>query len=110
MAKDAYEQALEAAEKGKSGGTLKDQRQVIGSEPVKRLIPKILEGYLMPKPEAPTSKAPKGMGNAVKGDLGAYRQEEAKKVFGRKMGGSAIRNPLTYRKPAIEGGQGPHAV
>jgi hypothetical protein len=106
---DYTDQALKAAEQGKSGGTLKDSRQVIGSEPVKRLIPKILEGYLMPKPEQPKSNAPAGMGNAVKGDLGAYRQVEAKKVF-KKLPGKDISNPLSYRKPAIEGGQGPHAV
>jgi hypothetical protein len=101
MAKDHVQEALEAAEKGKSGGTLREQRQVLGSEPVKR-------PDLFPKP---VSKAPKGMGNAVKGDLGAYRQEEAGKVFKGLPGKSvSAASALPYRKPAIEGGMGARAV
>jgi hypothetical protein len=47
----------------------------------------------------------------VKGDLGSFRQEEAKKVFpglkGKAVSASAA---LPYRKPMIEGGMGPRAV
>jgi len=105
MGKDRIKDLLEEADKGKSGGTLKEQRQFVGSEQVTR--PQI-PGVTFPKP---VSKAPKGMGNAVKGDIGSFRQEEAKKVFpglkGKAVSASAA---LPYRKPAIEGGMGPKAV
>ena len=45
---------------------------------------------------------------SIKGDLGAQRAAEAPlKPF---KGAKTPSNPLKYRKPAIEGGMGPHAV
>ena len=49
---------------------------------------------------------------SVEGNLGAQSASEMSKAFPRpiKKSGSIPSNPLTYRKPKIEGGQGPHAV
>ncbi len=49
---------------------------------------------------------------SVEGNIGAQRGSEIGKAFPRpiKKSGDTPSNPLTYRKPKIEGGQGPHAV
>jgi len=103
---------LQQAEKGKSPSTYGQQKggvYGVGStmslqSPQPKQIP-------MPPPK---SYAPRGMGNAVKGDLGYYRGVEAGRAFEnpiKKAGRTgACAKPLTYRKPAIEGGEGPHAV
>ena len=101
---------LRQAEKGKSAPTLgKTERGVYGITPrVPSPQPKQVP---MPPPK---SNAPKGMANAVKGDIGHYRGIEAGRAFSnpiKKAGRTgACAKPLTYRKPAIEGGEGPHAV
>lgn len=109
MAKELdIDKMLQAVDKGKGPGTLGSQ-------------PKFIKGYTLPSPQPkqepmppPKSNAPKGMGNAVKGDLGYYRGIEAGRAFSnpiKKAGRTgACAKPLTYRKPAIEGGEGPRAV
>jgi hypothetical protein len=90
--RDPIEKMLEQAEKGKLGGTLS------GSRP---------EGTVIRRPftapprdySTPPSKAPRGMGTKVEGDLGEYRQMEARKVF-PGISGKDTSNPLRYRKPA----------
>jgi hypothetical protein len=99
--RDPIERMLEQAERGKLGGTLRQSRP---------------EGTPYPRPfqapprdySTPPSKAPRGMANEVMGDIGAYRQQEAVKVFGAQ-GGKSISNPLRYRKPetAIDAKYGP---
>lgn len=89
--RDPIEHMLEMAEKGKLGGTLRQSRP---------------EGQVIQRPfqqpprdyNTPPSKAPRGMANAVEGDLGMYRQQEAKKVF-PGLSGKDESNPLRYRKP-----------
>ncbi len=81
--------------------------------------PQAAADYLLGKkmekdmPMQPKSHAPRGMGNAVKGDLGMYRGIEAGRAFPKHVKGwgrtGACAKPLTYRKPAIEGGEGPRA-
>lgn len=119
MAEDYVDQMLKREEK-RTGGTLKDARQTAGSAPLPR--PKMPAGlnWIMEMGGKtdhmkPVSKAPAGMGNAVKGDLGMYRGMEADKVFrghAIKAAGrtGACAKKLSYRKPAIEGGMGPHAI
>lgn len=48
----------------------------------------------------------------VEGNLGAKRKQAASAFFGRKIkkAGEFPQNYLPYRKPKIEGGQGPRAV
>jgi hypothetical protein len=66
----------------------------------------------MPKPK---SNAPKGAGfERLPSNIGLMAQKETMKAFGNpiKRAGKPI-DPagyLPYRKPAIEGGEGPHAV
>lgn len=111
MAKDPLDEMLEKAEKGKTGGTYGEQRKLLAPEPPKQPKRTWRETLGFPKP---VSKAPAGMANAVKGDLGAARQTECGKVFTRpiKRAGADVRpaSALPYRKPAIEGGSGPRAV
>jgi hypothetical protein len=110
MARDWYEEALKKAEEGKMGGTLSKSRP---------------EGEKLPRPtkmswpwqEAPRmgstypSKAPAGMANAVKGDLGMYRGQEADKQKGFKADGrtGACAKKLYYGEPdmAIDAKYGP---
>lgn len=109
MAEDYIDKMLKQAEAGKLGGTLKNSRPE--GTPLPRPFQMPPDKPDIPKPK---SNAPKGMATSVKGDLGYYRGVEADKVFGRKMKGwgrtGACAKPLTYRKPAIEGGEGPRAV
>lgn len=91
--KTALDRMLERAERGdRSMGTLR------GSRPSDD---RIIRPFT-PNPRdfsTPPSKAPRGMGNAVQGDLGHYRQVEAKKVF-PGLPGKDQGNGLRYRKPA----------
>jgi hypothetical protein len=111
MAKELdIDKMLQESEKGKGPKTYGDQKggvYGIGS-PLPSPQPK-----QVPMPQ-PKSHAPKGMANAVKGDIGYYRGVEAGRAFSnpiKKAGRTgACAKPLTYRKPAIEGGSGPHAV
>lgn len=69
-------------------------------------------GSTMP---APKSNAPAGEGfHKLPKDIGKAVQDETMKAFRRpiKNAGPAVRvaSYLPYRKPAIEGGAGPHAV
>jgi len=100
-------------EESRTKGTMKDVRQMQGSVPMPR--PGIGTLFTMPvqssTPPLP-SKAPKGMGAAVKGDLGMYRGEEADKQKGFKgdgRTGCCTSKRLTYRKPdtAIDAKFGP---
>lgn len=98
---DYVDKMLEREEK-RTKGTLSDVRQMQGSIPMPR--PGI--GTLFTPPVQSTgfrfpSKAPAGMGNAVKGDLGMYRGEEADKQKNFKADGRTGRcaQKLTYRSP-----------
>lgn len=97
------DQMIREADKGKSPRTFGEQPGGVYGI-----------GSPQPKQPKPVSKAPPGMAAAVKGDLGYYRGVETGKVFTRpiKKAGrtGACAKALTYRKPAIEGGEGPHAV
>ena len=110
MPKDKWDEYLKDIDTGrKRPGTLREGRQSMPSTPLPRPKGGIFEmgdKKDMPKPR---SYAPKGMGNAVKGDLGAYRQEESQKVTRKKLGGRSISNPLHYRAPdtAIDAAYGP---
>jgi hypothetical protein len=98
---DPIERMLKQAEQGKLGGTLRQSR------PEGNRIQRPFQAS--PRDEStPPSKAPRGMGNAVQGDLGKYRQEEARKVF-PGIPGKDTSNPLHYRKPetAIDAKFGP---
>lgn len=111
MAKELdIDKMLQDAEKGKTPSSMGK-------------LPSYIKGITKPMPSPqpkqepmppPKSNAPKGMANAVKGDLGHYRGVEASRAFSnpiKKAGRTgACAKPLTYRKPAIEGGEGPHAV
>ena len=102
---------LKEAEKGKSASTLgKTERGVYGVTPrVPSPQPKQVP---MPKPK---SYAPAGAGfGKLPSNIGMMTQKEAMKAFSNpiKKAGKPI-DPaaaLPYRKPAIEGGEGPHAV
>lgn len=91
--KSPLDRMMEAAERGdRSLGTLRGSRP--GDD-------RGIQRPFQPAPRdyaTPPSKAPRGMANAVEGDLGAYRQSEAKKVFG-SLPGKDSSNPLRYRKP-----------
>ena len=102
---------LRQAEKGKSPTTLgKTERGVYGITP--RLPSPEPKQEPMPKPK---SYAPAGAGfKKLPSNIGLMAQKEAIKAFANpiKKAGKEI-DPaacLPYRKPAIEGGQGPHAV
>jgi hypothetical protein len=106
---------LREAEKGKSPSTYGAQPGgVYGIGSPKKPAPSPEPDQKKNTMPPPKSYAPKGMGNAVKGDLGYYRGVEAGRAFAnpiKKAGRTgACAKPLTYRKPAIEGGEGPHAV
>ena len=111
MAKDSYQDVLDAADKpGGTSGTLQGDRKIPPQLPLPR--PKF--GWPWTSPPAPDpklpSKAPAGMAAAVKGDIGMYRQKEAGKVFSRRsLGGKTISNPLSYPMPetAIDSKYGP---
>lgn len=112
MADDYVDEMLKREEQRKEG-TVKATRDVQGSIPLPR--PGI--GTLFTPPVRSTSvnypsKAPAGMGAAVKGNLGAYRGQEADmqknfKADGRT--GACTVKKLTYRTPetAIDGKYGP---
>ena len=99
--RDPITRMLEQAEKGQLGGTLKQSRPE-GD--------KIIRPFQPPPRDysTPPSKAPRGMANNVEGDLGMYRQQEARKVF-PGLAGKDESNPLRYRKPetAIDAKFGP---
>ena len=99
--RDPITRMLEQAEKGQLGGTLKQSRPE-GD--------KIIRPFQAPPRDysTPPSKAPRGMANSVEGDLGMYRQQEARKVF-PGLAGQDETNPLRYRKPetAIDAKYGP---
>ena len=85
-----YVDDLLKREEKRTQGTLKDVRQMQGSIPLPRpgigtLFTPAVQSTSMTFP----SKAPAGMGNAVKGDLGMYRGEEADKQKGFKNSKSA---------------------
>ena len=91
--KSALDRMLDAAERGdRSLGTLRGSRP--SDDRTKRPFTQPPYGTM-----APPSKAPRGMGNAVEGDLGKYRQMEAKKVF-PGLPGKDTASGLPYRKPA----------
>lgn len=100
-------------EESRTKGTLSDVRQMQGSIPLPR--PGI--GTLFTPPVRSTtvqypSKAPAGMGAAVKGDLGAYRGQEAdslKNFKGDGRTGACTTKRLAYRTPqtAIDAKYGP---
>lgn len=89
---DAIERMLKQAERGELGGTLRRSRPE-GERIIRPFSPPPRDNG------TPPSKAPRGMANAVQGDLGAYRQQEARKVF-PGIAGKDASNPLRYRKPA----------
>ena len=108
---DYVDDMLKREEK-RTKGTLKDVRQMQGSIPLPRpgigtLFTPAAQSTSMTFP----SKAPAGMGNAVKGDLGMYRGEEADKQKGFKGDGRTGRcaPKLSYREPdtAIDSKYGP---
>ena len=113
MASNQYDvdKLLQDAEKGKSPSTYGGQKggvYGIGStmaSPQPKQIP-------MPPPK---SNAPRGAGfTKLPSNIGLMVQKEAMKAFSNpiKKAGKPI-DPaaaLPYRKPAIEGGEGPHAV
>lgn len=110
MAEDYIDKMLKQAEAGKLGGTLKNSRPE--GTPLPRPFQMPPDKPDVPKPK---SNAPKGEGFAkLPRDIGKAAQDEALKVFKRpiKRSGSAVvaSAHLPYRKPSIEGGQGPHAV
>jgi hypothetical protein len=88
-------------------------------------VPGYMKGLTKPMPSpqpkqepmpAPKSNAPAGAGfKRLPSNIGLMVQKEAMKVFAGnpiKRAGKPI-DPaaaLPYRKPAIEGGEGPHAV
>jgi|SRR6185295_598616 len=108
-----YVDDLLKKEESRTKGKLSDVRQMQGSIPLPR--PGI--GTLFTPPVQSTnpyvpSKAPKGMGNAVKGDLGGYRGQEADKLKNFKgdgRTGACTTKKLTYRYPetAIDSKFGP---
>jgi hypothetical protein len=96
---------LEEIDKGtQKPGTLREMRQGMPSEPIKRPW----FGGPMPDKKVP-SKAPSGDGMYVRGDIGRMRQDESQKVTRKKLGGRDISNPLRYREPqtAIDAKFGP---
>ena len=115
MAKDSYQDILDAADKpGGTSGTLQGDRRLPPQQPIPR--PKMgwpWTAPVQPDPKFP-SKAPAGMANQVKGDIGMYRQQEAKKIFGSAFPGNKLPghdriNQLKYRAPetAIDAKFGP---
>lgn len=114
MAKNEYDvdAMLKAAEKGKSATSLgKTERGVYGITP-RVPSPQPKQEHMPP----PKSNAPKGAGfTKLPSNIGLMAQKEAMKAFSSnpiKRAGKPI-DPaayLPYRKPAIEGGEGPHAV
>ena len=99
--RDPIARMLDQAEKGQLGGTLRQSRPE--GDPIQRPFQAPPRDY-----STPPSKAPRGMANSVEGDIGMYRQQEARKVFS-KLAGKDISNPLNYRKPetAIDAKYGP---
>ena len=112
MAKELdIDKMLSAADQGKSPGSMKDYHPFLKqyTKPVPSPQPDQKKNT-MPQPK---SYAPKGMGfTKLPADIGMAGQQETMKVFKNpiKKAGKPIQNPLHYRKPAIEGGLGPHAV
>lgn len=98
---DPITRMLKQVEEGKLGGTLRQSRPE--GDRIKRPFQMAPRDY-----GTPPSKAPKGMAYAVEGDLGKYRQMEAKKVF-PGLPGKDTPNRLPYRKPetAIDSKFGP---
>ena len=88
---DPITKMLKQAEEGKLGGTLRQSRPDDG---------RVIRPFTSPPRDysTPPSKAPRGMGNAVQGDLGKYRQIEAKKVF-PGLPGKDTASGLPFRKP-----------
>lgn len=97
MTRDYVGSALDKAEKGKIGGTLKGSR---------------FEGSKIPRPGAqqtppppPKSHKPSGVSLSPKGDLGDHRAREARAVFPRgikRAGDGTDGTPssrMPYRKP-----------
>ena len=110
MAKDSYQDVMDAVDKTGGTGTMQGDRRLPPQQPLPR--PKMGWPWTSPPdPEPkPPSKAPAGMATSVKGDIGMYRQQEAGKVFSRRsLGGKTISNPLSYRTPdtAIDSKYGP---
>jgi len=102
---------LREAEKGKSASSMgKTERGVYGITP-RVPSPQPKQEHMPP----PKSYAPKGTGfKKLPSDIGIAGQQEALRAFenpikrsGKPVSASAY---LPYRKPAIEGGEGPHAV
>lgn len=104
---------LKAAEKGKSASSLgKTERGVYGITPRMPSPQPDQKKNTMPPPK---SYAPRGTGfTKLPADIGLAGQSEALRAFQNpiKRAGKAISSSayLPYRKPAIEGGEGPHAV
>lgn len=107
MAKDAMQDYLDKVDKTGGTGTMQGDRKEMPSTPVIRPFfgaPRVASTF--------PSKAPKGMGAAVKGDLGAYRGEEAdkqKNFKGDGRTGACTSKKLSYREPkvAIDSKYGP---
>ena len=95
---DYMEAALDKAEKGKLGGTLRGSR---------------FEGNTLPRPmpqsppPPPKSHKPSGVSLSPKGDLGDHRAREARAAFPRnfkRMGEGTDGTPssrMSYRRPRI---------
>lgn len=107
-----YTDELLKREEKRTKGTLKDVRQMQGSIPLPRPgIGTLFTPAVQSTSATFPSKAPAGMGNAVKGNLGMYRGEEADKQKGFKGDGraGACAKKLSYRMPdtAIDSKFGP---
>jgi hypothetical protein len=107
---------LQAAEKGQSPGSMKDYHPFLKkyTKPVEPQSPQPdQKKNTMPPPK---SYAPAGAGfKKLPSNIGLMVQKEALKVFSAnpiKKAGKPIdpASALPYRRPAIEGGEGPHAV
>lgn len=104
---------LREAEKGKSASSLgKTEKGVYGITPRVPSPQPDQKKNMMPPPK---SYAPKGAGfKKLPSNIGLTQQKESLRAFPNpiKKAGPNV-DPakyLPYRKPAIEGGEGPHAV
>lgn len=112
MAKDLdIDKMLADADKGKSPGSMKDYHPYLGKYTKPAPSPQPKQEPMPP----PKSYAPAGAGfKKLPSNIGMMTQKEAMKAFSNpiKKAGKPIdaASYLPYRKPAIEGGSGPHAV
>ena len=99
MKRDYVDRALDKAEKGKLGGTLRGSR---------------FEGATLPRPALPQtpppppkSHKPSGVSLSPKGDLGDHRAREARAAFPRgfkRAGNGTTGSPssqMSYSKPKV---------